>query len=336
MSEVPFPYSAETVVATVAELFRHQGNANVVEILETADGRIEETEYDNWNGGTYYYSLLLEIPLKLYARIEDSVGKVEKIILAKIQTAFKNTGSRQISQVVVSPVVHPATLLAGSKKVPEVDVEHLWAPGFLRLFLSHVAVHKVQVTQLKNQLLTYGVSGFVAHEDIEPNLEWQREIERALASMHALAALLTPGCRESAWVDQEIGFALGRQVLVIPVKLGLDPYGFIGKDQGLSATLNEPSILANRLVDILLAQKATAVMMRDALVTALERAPSFADSKAVSLRLSTLGQFTDTQLDRVEAAVEANFQVSSSFGVPERVKEIVRQFRPEPKAKAPF
>ena len=53
--------------------------------------------------------------------------------------------------------------------------------------------------------------------------------------MDALAAILMPGFKESNWCDQEVGVAVGRGVLVIPIRRGLDPYGFIGKYQGIQA-----------------------------------------------------------------------------------------------------
>jgi hypothetical protein len=50
------------------------------------------------------------------------------------------------------------------------------------LFLSHLASLKVTVGKLKLSLRKYAISGFVAHEDIDPTKEWQDEIEAALFS----------------------------------------------------------------------------------------------------------------------------------------------------------
>ena len=54
--------------------------------------------------------------------------------------------------------------------------------------------------------------------------------------MDALCAVLMPGFKESNWTDQEIGVAIGRGILVIPVRRELDPYGFIGKYQGFQSS----------------------------------------------------------------------------------------------------
>ncbi len=58
----------------------------------------------------------------------------------------------------------------------------------------------------------YHISGFVAYETIDPGELWQREIEAALRSMHAMAALITPDFHDSKWTDQEVGWALGSGV----------------------------------------------------------------------------------------------------------------------------
>lgn len=64
-----------------------------------------------------------------------------------------------------------------------------------RLFISHIAKDKDKATRLKDCLTPYGISGFVAHEDIHPTLEWQSEIERALFNMDAFLAIHTPGSK---------------------------------------------------------------------------------------------------------------------------------------------
>ena len=76
-------------------------------------------------------------------------------------------------------------------------------------------------------MIPHSINGFVAHEDIHPTLEWQKEIERALYAMDAFSAIHTPGFSKSTWTQQEIGFAVGRGVKVISLKMGeaqLDSY----------------------------------------------------------------------------------------------------------------
>jgi hypothetical protein len=103
-----------------------------------------------------------------------------------------------------------------------------------RLFISHISKDKDKATRLKECLAEFSVSGFVAHEDIHPTLEWQVEIERALQTMDAFIAIHTPGFSASIWTQQEIGFAVGRGTKIISLKMGEDPTGFISKQQALA------------------------------------------------------------------------------------------------------
>lgn len=130
-----------------------------------------------------------------------------------------------------------------------------------RLFISHVSVDKLKATRLKECLLPYSISGFVAHEDIAPTLEWQGEIERGLRTMDALLAIHTPGFSKSNWCQQEVGFALGRGVKIISLKMGEDPTGFIGKHQALARRDRVAEEIAKEVDAILSADTRT----RDAL-----------------------------------------------------------------------
>jgi hypothetical protein len=138
---------------------------------------------------------------------------------------------------------------------------NFWEPFHLRLFLSHLSVFKATTGQLQKALRKFGISAFVAHVDIEPTLEWQDEIEAGLYSMDALAAILMPGFKESDWTDQEVGVAVGRGVLVIPIIRGLNPYGFISKYQGLNVSGMNVSQVALEIFKILVASPKTMTKM---------------------------------------------------------------------------
>ena len=68
-----------------------------------------------------------------------------------------------------------------------------------KVFISHLATNRQFAGALQQCLLEYGISCFVAHNDIEPTTEWVVEIETALATCDAAIALLTPNFHESNW-----------------------------------------------------------------------------------------------------------------------------------------
>lgn len=115
-----------------------------------------------------------------------------------------------------------------------------WQDGFYRIFLSHLTRDKILAAKLKEQLAQYGIDCFVAHENIRPTKLWLSEIEKALASMDFLCAIITPNFYKSKWCDQEIGIALGRSIPILLIKHGADPHGFIGKYQAITITTKDP------------------------------------------------------------------------------------------------
>ncbi|UUR08239.1 toll/interleukin-1 receptor domain-containing protein [Sphingomonas glaciei] len=133
-----------------------------------------------------------------------------------------------------------------------------------RLFISHLSADKLIATRLKDALSLYDIAGFVAHEDIQPTLAWQDEIERALQTMDAMVAVHTPGFSKSYWTQQEVGFALGRSTKVISFKYGEDPTGFIGKHQALPRRSRTAEQIAKEIDSLLEADTRTAPRLQEA------------------------------------------------------------------------
>ena len=204
------------------------------------------------------------------------------------------------------------------------------APGRLRLFLSHVSKYKVAVSKLKDGLALYGIAAFVAHEDIEPSLQWRDEIELGLRSMHALAALVTPDFHASPWTDQEIGWALGRGILVLPIRLGQDPYGFAGKIQAITGNLDQLEGLAAPILKSLLTNPQTHGEMRRALVTAFCEASSFLIALTLRDHIIEVTDFTEEEKTALRNACVENDQVSGAYGVRTAIYKVFGK-PPEPK-----
>ena len=207
-----------------------------------------------------------------------------------------------------------------------IPTPEFWGKEKFKLFLSHISSFKKETAELQEELSAYGVSAFVAHEDIEPTKEWQNEIEKALKTMDGLAALLTDKFHESRWTDQEVGVAIGRCVPVIAVRFGLDPYGFIGKYQGLQGLGKHMSKLAEEIVKILFANPNSQQQMINALVHSLGNSESFAQSKKIIELIESAPYLTDEQIKLLEKAVKENRQVRESFGVPDIVKSLKKKF----------
>jgi hypothetical protein len=304
------------VVATLADIFRHQGRSEIVEIVESAHAYFEETNYDNWNGGTYTWSLRLEIPVHIFASVEPRLEAVEREIGGKLSYLNRQYSNDVFGDVTITPVSRNAMPIGMRMPPSDIDIRRLWPEGRFRLFLSHVSADRIAVSHLKEALGLRGVAAFVAHEDIEPSLEWQREIELALRSMHGLAALITPMFHGSLWTDHEVGWALGRGVLVVPVRLGADPYGLMGKIQGVRGTLKRPNALAELLARTLLKNPQTHGEMQRAVVRSFASATSNQMALALSrLLVEAVPEVAEEDAGRLRQACSENPHVAGADGV---------------------
>jgi len=319
MRSIGYPKQISEVIGTLAEIFRHQNRGEVLELIENAHARFDEINYDNWNGGTTTWALRLEVPVHLFAAVEPRLKTVEEEVLSKLSYLDRLHPNDPVGEVTVTPI-NPGASALGQRMAPsEVEVRRLWPEGRFRLFLSHLAKHKVEVSKLKDELALYGISAFVAHEAIQPSLEWQREIELALRSMHGLLALITPDFHASFWTDQEIGWAFGRGVLVVPVRLGADPYGFAGKVQGISGSLEQPKALAKAVFETLLANPQTHGDVRRAFAKEFCESGSFNQSIQLRDYIPSIADFTDEEKTAMRDACESNGQLTSAYKVRETV-----------------
>ena len=145
--------------------------------------------------------------------------------------------------------------------------------------------------------------------------EWQREIERALFSMDAFVALLSEDFHHSMWTDQEVGVAIGRGVPLIAVRLGMDPYGFMGKSQGLGGCRwEDPYGIAVKVFRLLYKHLPDKSRLFDCALAAYAASTSWEDSASkIEHLLSLFESLTQDQVKRLLEAYRANRQNKSSF-----------------------
>lgn len=214
--------------------------------------------------------------------------------------------------------------VGGAQATPSQQNRDLpWDAGSFRLFASHSSTDKVLVGEVKRLLASFAVDLFVAHEDIDPTKEWLDEIDLAVDTCDALAAFLTPHFHSSSWCDQEVGFAMRRRVLIIPVCLGVTPYGFMNRFQGLNATHLGDDAVADSIFNILVTNALTTTRLSEAIVDSVASVGSWVQANRLSRLLRYVGQWTPPLLRKLEECLESNPQVSGSFDAPRRIRAII-------------
>lgn len=202
-----------------------------------------------------------------------------------------------------------------------------WKKGMFRIFISHLATHREFAAELQEHLFTYGISAFVAHNDIEPTSEWQTQIETALATCDSLIALLHKNFHQSNWTDQEIGVAIGRGVPTYAIKFDQDPYGFIGRFQAFNGNNKTPKIIAAELFDSYRLGKQTQQKFNDVLINIFEDSSSYSDAIQRVSYLEKIEVWDPSFTTRIKAALKNNSQIYQAFKVPEKVKALIEKWK---------
>ncbi len=216
------------------------------------------------------------------------------------------------------------------------DTRGPWATGSFRLFISHTTGFRESAGRLRKQLTPWGVDAFVAHDVIEPTREWQEEIEAALRTCDAMCAMVTPEFVESRWCDQEIGFALARGIVIVPMKIGTDPHGFIAKLQAITIPDHTtPYAVADGFFDILARHSTTAEALVPAVVRRYVNSDSLENTRAAFVLLETIPRsaLTDAMVEQVERAPRLNSQVGDAVlpggrKVPDAARDLLSEVRP--------
>ena len=203
-----------------------------------------------------------------------------------------------------------------------------WEPGKFRLFLSHAHEDREFVGAVAEALSDNGIHGFAAHEDIEVHQEWAHVIEYALDTADALVAFVSEPSLTSYWCNQEIGWALGRHLVVVSVRLGRAPVGFTGRLQAMRSN-NDPAELAENLWTFLLGRSETSQSLSTAVIRLLEASQQWEEQTALSAAFEDL-TWNAATLGELEEAIRSNRKMDFAWYVFSRVRRIFAAYDYKP------
>jgi hypothetical protein len=202
-----------------------------------------------------------------------------------------------------------------------------WKPGKFRLFLSHAHQDREFVGAVAAALSSKDIHGFAAHEDIEVHAEWAHVIEYALDTADALVAFVSEPSLASYWCNQEIGWALGRHLLVVSVRRDRAPVGFTSRFQAQKAA--DPAQLAENLWGFILGRNETGQSLTSAVIRSLEASQQWEEQTALSGTLASL-TWNAATLGQLEEAVRSNRKLDYAWHVFRRVRRIFEVHGYEP------
>ena len=133
--------------------------------------------------------------------------------------------------------------------------------------------------------------------------------------MEVMLAFLTDNFHESAWTNQEIGYALGKAIPIISVKFERkDPIGFIGTKQALRGDINHAEQSAAAIYKLLVEKLGQHGRLRQTLVSAFCTTPNFNETRDRFDRLGEIiSTLSDDEVDQIQAAYSSNEQLNGAF-----------------------
>lgn len=97
------------IILTVTELFNADKDLEVAELLRSSEITSEPSYYDNWNGGTTYYSIYVTVSVERFVKIQERQTEIETKIKDKTELVLRPCENAQIGQVYIIPKSIPKT-----------------------------------------------------------------------------------------------------------------------------------------------------------------------------------------------------------------------------------
>jgi len=180
----------------------------------------------------------------------------------------------------------------------------------MKVFLSYSSLDKELAGQIKRALEDYGLEVFLAHEDIEPSTEWVDTILAELEACNVFVPILTANFDKSDWTDQETGIAIAHDKLIIPLRVTVDPHGFILRFQALKADINEIPPSCYKLAKVITSKPVLGGLFRDALIKRFGDSWSFDNATHNTELLLSFEDYTVSQVTEIIRHTIANKQIN--------------------------
>ncbi|MGF1570147.1 MAG: hypothetical protein ACFCVD_19095 [Nodosilinea sp.] len=89
----------DPLLATIARLLAKDGGAAEVSILANGQATLEQTSHDNWDGGTYGFTITIVLPSNLFYQVWSQRQLYEENILNASREVTCSTGNQFIENI---------------------------------------------------------------------------------------------------------------------------------------------------------------------------------------------------------------------------------------------
>ena len=193
----------------------------------------------------------------------------------------------------------------------------------MQVFLSYREDEegKEYASALREELAILGINAIMASRSIRPGAVWAQTILEHLEASSALLCIASRGYTDSAWCQQEIGWAIGRSIPALWIRYDSteQSVGFLKDKQELRATnpVNEAEI-ARAVGAWLVREQKTQEEARDTFIRAFAGSSTYQQTRDIAHVLAALDSLTDDEWQQINDAAAKNRQVREARYYSER------------------
>lgn len=177
-------------------------------------------------------------------------------------------------------------------------------------FVSYASDIKRLAGRIKKYLDEYGFGCFLAHENIEPQLKWPKEIEDNLEKCDLFLPLLTPEYRDSFYCQQETGYAYCNGVEILPILISDEPMGLIYDLQGIKFEKKRFEESCWKIVDHVARNPSLSEPILDALIKEFGKSTGYDEACEKANKILNEFDFTPAQVKAIKRHIKENPQIN--------------------------
>jgi len=265
----------------------------------------------------HYHILHMQLPVHIYHEYNRSLDGIRVRLLDELQRRLA-CDNETISNIIFNPLAH----FEQGTSITKVEYSQC------KLFICHTESYKHIALQIMKDFEVLGMNVFVATASIEPTKNWIFELRKSLDETDVMLALLTPDFKGSKWTDQEIGYVFGRNIPIICVKMGLEPYGFIQYSQpiyydniDLHDYKGHLKLIEIDIFKTLIRNQGLSPMIMFNMAKALIHSSSYGVSLILAKRFLDFDSIPSSIIESIHSAYRDNYQVNQA----KDMKNIIRK-----------
>lgn len=133
--------------------------------------------------------------------------------------------------------------------------------------------------------------------------------------MEIMLAFVTDDLHDSVWTNQEIGFALGRSIPIVSLKMqDQDPSGFIGKLQALKCHYADVVSAAPDIYEILADKLGNRKRLQTSLIRAFVSSPNFRETRSRFDRMvNVVSELSEAEISDIVTGFRENDQLHNAI-----------------------